>query len=253
MLSNFRFENIYIACGYTDLRYGIDGLAATVKEKFGLKDIPNRIEIYDNSHFQGSYAVGAMVVADKNGFNKSQYRVFNIKNEKITNDDFAMMKEVLLRRFEKMTPQNRPDLIVLDGGRGQLDAVHEALKDYDLSQIVIVAIAKGPDRNAGKEHYYIKGKAEFSLPYRSAAAFYMQNLRDEAHRFAIGSHRRRRAHSVYKSKIDEIEGIGAKRKKDLLNYFGSVEQIASADVKDLQKVEGISKKTAEKIHNYFNK
>lgn len=224
-----------------------------IKEKFGLKDIPNKIEIYDNSHFQGSYAVGAMVVADKNGFNKSQYRVFNIKNEEITNDDFAMMKEVLLRRFEKMTPQNRPDLIVLDGGRGQLDAVHEALKHYDLSQIVIVAIAKGPDRNAGKEHYYIKGKEEFSLPYRSPAAFYMQNLRDEAHRFAIGSHRRRRAHSVYKSKIDEIEGIGAKRKKDLLNYFGSVEQIASADVKDLQKVEGISKKTAEKIHNYFNK
>lgn len=220
---------------------------------FGLKKLPERIEIYDNSHFQGSYAIGAMVVADKNGFNKGQYRVFNIKNEQITNDDFAMMKEVLLRRFEKMTPENRPDLIILDGGRGQLNAVHEALKKYDLSGITIVAIAKGPERNAGREHYHISGKEEFSLPYRSAAAFYMQNLRDEAHRFAIGTHRKHRAHSVTKSRLDEIEGIGAKRKKDLLNYFGSVEQIASANAKDLQKVAGISKKTAEKIHNYFNK
>ena len=222
-------------------------------EAFGLKDLPNRIEIYDNSHFQGSYAVGAMVVADRNGFNKSQYRVFNIKNSDITNDDFAMMKEVLLRRFEKMTPENKPDLIILDGGRGQLSAVHEALSGYDLSGITIVAIAKGPERNAGKEHYHIINKEEFSLPYRSAVAFYMQNLRDEAHRFAIGSHRKKRAHSIYKSRLDEIEGIGAKRKKDLLNYFGSTEQIAAASIKDLQKVAGISKKTAEKIHNYFNK
>jgi len=224
-----------------------------LSEYFGLKKLPERIEIYDNSHLQGSYALGAMVVADKNGFNKGQYRVFNIKNEQITNDDFAMMKEVLLRRFEKMTPENRPDLIILDGGRGQLNAVHEALKKYDLSGITIVAIAKGPERNAGREHYHISGKEEFSLPYRSAVAFYMQNLRDEAHRFAIGSHRKHRAHSITKSRLDEIEGIGAKRKKDLLNYFGSVEQIASASVKDLQKIVGISKKTAEKIYNYFNK
>lgn len=222
-------------------------------EYFGLKKIPNRIEIYDNSHFQGSYALGAMVVADRNGFNKGQYRVFNIKNSEITNDDFAMMKEVLLRRFEKMTPENKPDLIILDGGRGQLNAVHEALKNYDLSGITIVAIAKGPDRNAGREHYHILDKEEFSLPYRSAVAFYMQNLRDEAHRFAIGSHRKHRAHSITKSRLDEIEGIGAKRKKDLLNYFGSVEQIASAGIKDIQKVDGINKKTAEKIYNYFNK
>lgn len=220
---------------------------------FGLQNLPNRIEIYDNSHFQGSYAVGAMVVADRNGFNKSQYRVFNIKNSEITNDDFAMMKEVLLRRFEKMTPENKPDLIILDGGRGQLNAVHDALSAYDLSGITIVAIAKGLDRNAGKEHYHIINKEEFSLPFRSAVAFYMQNLRDEAHRFAIGSHRKKRAHSITKSRLDEIEGIGAKRKKDLLNYFGSTEQIAAASLKDLQKIAGISKKTAEKIHNYFNK
>ena len=230
-----------------------DQILKELSEYFGLKKLPERIEIYDNSHLQGSYALGAMVVADKNGFNKGQYRVFNIKNEQITNDDFAMMKEVLLRRFEKMTPENRPDLIILDGGRGQLNAVHEALKKYDLSGITIVAIAKGPERNAGREHYHISGKEEFSLPYRSAVAFYMQNLRDEAHRFAIGSHRKHRAHSITKSRLDEIEGIGAKRKKDLLNYFGSVEQIASASVKDLQKIVGISKKTAEKIYNYFNK
>lgn len=228
-------------------------IMAELVEAFGLDKVPERIEIYDNSHIQGSYALGAMVVADANGFNKSQYRVFNIKNQEITNDDFAMMKEVLLRRFEKMTPENKPDLIILDGGRGQLNAVYEALSDYDLSSITIVAIAKGPERNAGKEHYHIINRPEFSLEYRSALAFYMQNLRDEAHRFAIGSHRKKRAHSITKSRLDEIEGIGAKRKKDLLGYFGSVEQIASASIKDLQKIAGISKKTAENIYNYFNK
>ena len=228
-------------------------ILSELADYFGLKNLPNRIEIYDNSHLQGSYALGAMVVADKNGFNKGQYRVFNIKDEKITNDDFAMMKEVLLRRFEKMTPENKPDLIILDGGRGQLNAVHEALKNYDLNGITIVAIAKGPERNAGREHYYILDREEFSLPYRSALAFYMQNLRDEAHRFAIGSHRKHRARDITKSKLDEIDGIGAKRKKDLLSYFGSVEQIASASLRDIQKIAGISKKTAEKVYNYFNK
>lgn len=233
---------------------------------FGLPRIPQRIEIYDNSHNQGSFAIGAMVVATPEGFDKKSYRQFNIKesdfkhrpaassdNVKIINqDDFLMMKEVLLRRFAKMTPENKPDVILLDGGLGQLHAVHEALKDFDLSGIAIIAISKGPDRNAGKEFYHQLGKESFSLPFQSPIAFYLQNLRDEAHRFAIGTHRARRAKSIYKSRLDEIEGIGGKRKRDLLNYFGSVEEISQAGVKDLQKVPGISKKTAEKIYNYFH-
>lgn len=219
---------------------------------FELPCLPKRIEIYDNSHIQGSYAIGAMVVATPDGFDKKSYRTFNIKNPDITNDDFAMMKEVLTRRFERMSDENRPDVILLDGGLGQLHAVHEALKDYDLSGIAIIAISKGPDRNAGKEFYHQVGKESFALPYQSAIAFYLQNLRDEAHRFAIGTHRKKRAKSITKSRLDEVDGIGAKRKRDLLNHFGSVEAISQALPKDIEKVEGISKKTAEKIYNYFH-
>ncbi len=230
---------------------------------FGLKRIPQRIEIYDNSHNQGSYAVGAMVVATPEGFDRKSYRKFNIResdvnhrsgssNKIVNQDDFAMMKEVLLRRFARMTSENKPDIILLDGGPGQLHAVHEALKDYDLSDIAVIAISKGPDRNAGKEFYHQLGKESFSLPFQSPVAFYLQNLRDEAHRFAIGTHRKLRAKSVSKSRLDEIEGIGLRRKRDLLNYFGSLEQISQATIKDLLKVNGISKKTAEKIYNYFH-
>ncbi len=234
-------------------------LSATIEENlsemqkyFNLPKIPQRIEVYDNSHNQGSYAVGAMIVATPQGFDKKSYRTFNIKYTENTNDDFAMMKEVLIRRFERMSEENRPDVILLDGGVGQLHAVHEALADYDLQGITIIAISKGPERNAGKEFYHILGKESFSLPYQSSIAFYMQNIRDEAHRFAIGTHRKKRAKSIYKSTLDEIEGIGAKRKRDLLNFFGSAEQIREASLNDLMKVEGISKKTAEKIYNYFH-
>ena len=164
-----------------------------MKNVFGLDKIPERIEIYDNSHIQGSYAVGAMVVANQEGFDKKSYRKFNIKNAEITNDDFAMMKEVLSRRFDKLTQQNKPDVVLLDGGLGQLNAVHDALQNYDLNDITIIAISKGVDRNAGKEFYHIKGKESFALEYRSGLAFYLQNLRDEAHRFAIGTHRKKRA------------------------------------------------------------
>ena len=219
---------------------------------FNLPRLPRRIEIYDNSHNQGSFAIGAMVVATPEGFDKKSYRTFNIKYTENTHDDFAMMQEVLKRRFERMSEENRPDVILLDGGLGQLHAVHAALQDYDLSGITIIAISKGPDRNAGKEFYHIIGRESFALEYRSAIAFYMQNLRDEAHRFAIGTHRKKRAKSIYKSHIDEIEGIGAKRKRDLLNFFGSVEQIKAANVVDLMKVNGISKKMAEKIYKYFH-
>lgn len=220
---------------------------------FDLPRLPQRIEIYDNSHIQGSYAIGAMVVATPEGFDKKSYRTFNIKNSEITNDDFAMMKEVLTRRFNRMAPENRPDVILLDGGLGQLHAVHEALKDFDLTGISIIAISKGPERNAGKEFYHQLGKESFALPFQSPIAFYLQNLRDESHCFAIGTHRKKRAKSITKSRLDEVEGIGAKRKRDLLNYFGSVEEISQAGIKDIEKVGGISKKTAEKIYNYFHK
>ena len=229
---------------------------------FELPKMPERIEVYDNSHTQGTNSVGAMIVATPDGFDKKSYRKFNIKENDakhslnteniINNDDFSMMKEVLIRRFNRMQPENRPDVILLDGGLGQLHAVHEALKDFDLSGITIIAISKGPERNAGRELYHILGKESFSLPYRSSIAFYLQNIRDEAHRFAIGTHRKRRAKSMTKSHLDEIDGIGAKRRRDLLNHFGSLEQISQASVKDLQKVAGISKKTAEKIYNYFH-
>ena len=219
---------------------------------FGLSGVPQRIEIYDNSHNQGSFAIGAMVVATPDGFDKKSYRTFNIKNTAETRDDFAMMQEVLQRRFAKMTPENKPDVILLDGGRGQLNAVYESLKDFDLSGIAIIAISKGPERNAGKEFYHMKDKESFALEFQSPLAFYMQNLRDEAHRFAIGTHRQKRAKSIYKSRVDELEGIGNARKRDVLNYFGSAEEIAQAEVKDLQKVRGISKKTAEKIYKYFH-
>ena len=165
---------------------------------FDLPRLPQRIEIYDNSHIQGSYAIGAMVVATPEGFDKKSYRTFNIKNSEITNDDFAMMKEVLTRRFNRMAPENRPDVILLDGGLGQLHAVHEALKDFDLTGISIIAISKGPERNAGKEFYHQLGKESFALPFQSPIAFYLQNLRDESHRFAIGTHRKKRAKSINK-------------------------------------------------------
>ncbi len=224
-----------------------------MRHYFDLPNLPKRIEIYDNSHNQGSYAVGAMVVATPDGFDKKSYRIFNIKNPAITNDDFAMMKEVLTRRFEHMDENNRPDIILLDGGLGQLHAVHECLKGYDLSHIRIIAISKGIERNAGKEFYHQIDKESFALPYRSSIAFYLQTLRDEAHRFAIGTHRKKRGKSMVKSSLDEIEGIGARRKRDLLNYFGSVEAIKDASVEDMTKISGISKKTAENIYNFFHK
>ena len=224
-----------------------------MRRVFELPRIPQRIEVYDNSHIQGSYAVGAMIVATPDGFDKKSYRTFNIKNKAITNDDFAMMQEVLTRRFERMSQDNRPDVILLDGGLGQLHAVYQCLQDYDLSGIAIIAISKGPERNAGKEFYHQIGKQSFALPFQSPLAFYMQNIRDEAHRFAIGTHRKKRAKSMFGSQLDEIEGIGADRKKKLLNHFGSLEAVRQATLPELQKISGISKKTAENIFNYFHK
>lgn len=223
-----------------------------LQQRFGLKRIPERIEVYDNSHNQGSFAIGAMIVATPKGFDKQNYRIFDIKQTLETRDDFAMMQEVLRRRFDKMTAENKPDLILIDGGRGQLNSVYKILEGYDLSDIVIVAISKGEDRNAGREFYHMKDRDSFDLEYRSPLAFYLQNLRDEAHRFAIGTHRKKRSKSIAKSGLDEIDGIGKARKRELLRYFGSLNDVAQATIQDLQKIEGISKKTAEKIYNYFH-
>lgn len=234
------------------LMANVDDNLKYLKEVFELNDIPKRIEVYDNSHNQGSFAIGAMIVATPSGFDRKSYRTFNIKYTAETRDDFAMMQEVLKRRFEKLTPENKPDVVLLDGGRGQLNAVMESLKDFDLNGITFIAISKGPDRNAGKEFYHMQNKESFELEYRSPLAFYLQNLRDEAHRFAIGTHRKKRAKSIFRSKLDDVDGIGAKRKKDLLNYFGSAEDVMQANVDDLQKVSGINKKTAEKIYKYFH-
>jgi excinuclease ABC subunit C len=221
-------------------------------KRFKLNKIPKRIEIYDNSHIQGSYQLGAMVVATPEGFDKKQYRIFNIKSQNIKGDDFAMMKEVLKRRFEKINDENKPDVILIDGGRGQLNSVHEILNSYDLSDIKIIAISKGRDRNAGREQFHIIDQESFSLEYQSQLLFYLQTLRDESHRFAIGSHRKKRGKSMTKSSIDNIDGIGKIKKKMLLNHFGSVSEIENASIEDLINIEGINTKTAEKIYNYFN-
>lgn len=237
----------------TALENSVRNNLLAMQKAFDLPKMPERIEVYDNSHIQGSYAVGAMIVATPKGFDKKAYRTFNIKNQAITNDDFAMMKEVLARRFAKMNEQNRPDVILLDGGLGQLHAVLDSLKDFDLTGIAVIAISKGPERNAGKEFYHQAGKESFALPFASPLAFYMQNIRDEAHRFAIGTHRKKRGKSVFKSKIDAVPGVGAVRKKALLNYFGSAEAVAAAGLNDIEQVPGINKKTAENIFKYFHK
>ena len=234
------------------LRQSVEANLEEFKKVFGLSKIPHRIEIYDNSHIQGSYAIGAYVVAIDGVLDKKHYRTFNIKNEAITNDDFAMMEEVLSRRFAKLTPENKPNVVIIDGGLGQLNAVYKALQEFDLDGVEIIAMSKGVERNAGKEFYHMREQESFALPFASPLAFYLQNLRDEAHRFAIGTHRKKRAKSTYQSQLDKVEGIGMRRKRDLLNHFGSVEQISQASAKDIEKVAGISKKIAENIYNFFN-
>lgn len=223
-----------------------------MQKVFDLPQMPQRIEVYDNSHIQGSYAIGAFVVAGPNGFEKKHYRKFDIKNPNANGDDLVMMKEVLARRFAKMSPENRPDIILLDGGRNQLNAVLEALKDFNLDEISIIAISKGEKRNAGLEEYHQPNRPSFALKFASSLAFYMQNLRDEAHRFAIGTHRKKRSKSLVVSELDDVLGIGAQKKKALLNYFGSIKAVVDAGVDDICKVKGFNKKTAEKVYLHFH-
>jgi excinuclease ABC subunit C len=236
-------------------------LLAGVCEAFKLEAPPERIEVYDNSHIQGTNAVGGMIVAGPEGFMKGQYRKFNIKSTELTpGDDYGMMKEVLTRRFARLVKEeeegddaNRPDLVLVDGGKGQLDAALEIMADLGVDDIAVVGVAKGPDRDAGLERFFIPGQTPFMLEPKSPVLYYLQRLRDEAHRFAIGAHRTRRSMDLKKNPLDEIEGVGPGRKKALLHAFGSAKGVGRASVEDLLKVEGVSQALAERIHGFFRK
>jgi len=236
-------------------------LLAGVCEAFGLDAPPERIEVYDNSHIMGTNAVGGMIVAGPEGFQKNQYRKFNIKGTDITpGDDFGMMKEVLRRRFARLVkdeeagePSPRPDVVLIDGGAGQISAVMEVMADLGLDDIAVVGVAKGPDRDAGLERFFIPGKPYFMLEPKSPVLYYLQRLRDEAHRFAIGTHRNRRSMEMKKNPLDEIEGVGPGRKRALLHAFGSARGVSRASVEDLLKVDGVSAPLAERIYGFFRK
>jgi excinuclease ABC subunit C len=241
-------------------------LLAGVQDAFGLDAPPERIEVYDNSHIMGTNAVGGMIVAGPDGFQKSQYRKFNIKGVDITpGDDFGMMKEVLRRRFGRLVKEEeegpiegkevgvRPDLVLIDGGMGQIAAVMEVMADLGVDDIAVVGVAKGPDRDAGLERFFIPGKPYFMLEPKSPILFYLQRLRDEAHRFAIGTHRAKRSAEMKKNPLDEIEGVGPGRKRALLHAFGSARGVSRASVDDLLKVEGVSAPLAERIYGFFRK
>jgi excinuclease ABC subunit C len=229
-------------------------------ETFELEGPPDRIEVYDNSHVMGSNAVGAMIVAGPEGFRKNGYRKFNIKRpETAPGDDFAMMREVLSRRFarlEKEDPDRTrgdwPDLLLIDGGKGQLSAVCETLEDAGIHDVPVVAISKGPDRDAGREVFHLPGGREITLPPNSPLLFYLQRLRDEAHRFAIGAHRQKRAKSLVTSLLDDVPGIGPSRKRALLMHFGTSRAVKGAALEDLEKAPGISKAMARGLYDYFH-
>ncbi|HEX8667296.1 MAG TPA: excinuclease ABC subunit UvrC [Allosphingosinicella sp.] len=229
-------------------------------ELFELPEPPERIEVYDNSHVMGTNAVGAMIVAGPEGFRKNGYRKFNIKREETRpGDDFAMMREVLGRRFarlEKEDPDRSrgewPDLLLIDGGKGQLSAVMETLECAGIHDVPVVAISKGPDRNAGREVLHLPTGRDFQLPPNSPVLFYLQRLRDEAHRFAIGAHRQKRSKSMAASPLDEVPGIGPSRKRALLMHFGTARAVKGAALEDLEKAPGISRGMARSIYDYFH-
>jgi excinuclease ABC subunit C len=236
-------------------------LLAGVAEAFGLEAPPERIEVYDNSHIMGTNAVGGMIVAGPDGFQKSQYRKFNIKSTELTpGDDYGMMREVMRRRFARLVKEEdageappRPDLVLVDGGKGQLDAALEVIADLGVDDVVFVGVAKGPDRDAGLERFFIPGKTPFMLEPKDPVLYYLQRLRDEAHRFAIGSHRVRRKAEMTRNPLDEIEGVGPARKRALLHAFGSARGVSRAAAADLAKVEGVSDALAQRIVDFFRK
>ena len=238
-----------------------------VANQFGLDEPPRRIEVYDNSHISGTNAVGAMIVAGEEGLSKKHYRTFNIRSTDITpGDDFGMMREVLTRRFTRLANESAPevevdegtmpdwpDVVFIDGGAGQLNAVREVIAGLNLPrEVIFIGIAKGEERDAGREKFFMEGKEPFMLPHRDPVLYYVQRLRDEAHRFAIGTHRARRKKDIVKNPLDEIEGIGPTRKRALLQRFGSAKAVSRAALADLAAVPGVSSALAQQIYDHFN-
>ncbi|KQU97693.1 excinuclease ABC subunit UvrC [Devosia sp. Root105] len=234
---------------------------------FGLDEPPRRIEVYDNSHISGTNAVGAMIVAGEEGLNKKYYRTFNIRSTDITpGDDFGMMREVLTRRFTRLANESEPeaedentgmpdwpDVVFIDGGAGQLNAVRQVIAELNLQkEVTFIGIAKGEERDAGREKFFMEGRDAFMLPHRDPVLYYVQRLRDEAHRFAIGTHRAKRKKDVIRNPLDEIEGIGPTRKRALLQRFGSAKAVGRAALADLIAVPGVSTQLAQQIYDHFN-
>ncbi len=235
-------------------------LGRELADLFGLDAPPERIEVYDNSHIQGSNALGAMVVAGPQGWIKGAYRKFNIKRDTTTpGDDFAMMREVFERRFARALEEDPervrgewPDLVLIDGGKGQVSAAGAVLAELGIDDLPYVGVAKGPDRNAGRETFYLPDGREFTLPPNNALLFYIQRLRDEAHRFAIGAHRQKRAKAMGTSPLDEVPGIGPARKKALLMHFGTAKAVRNASLEDLGRAPGVSATTAQQVYDFYH-
>lgn len=232
-----------------------------VCEVFGMEAPPKRIEVYDNSHIQGTNALGGMIVAGPDGFEKGEYRKYNIKSTELTpGDDYGMMREVLTRRFARLVKEagedeakaKWPDLALIDGGPGQLAVARAVLEDLGVEDVLLVGISKGPDRDAGREHFYMAGREPFRLDPKSPVLYYLQRLRDEAHRFAIGSHRKKRSKAIGANPLDEIAGVGAGRKRALLQHFGSAKAVSAASLADLESVSGVSKTLAKKVYDFFH-
>ena len=229
-------------------------------EAFGLDGVPDRIEIYDNSHIQGSHALGAMVVAGPEGFRKNAYRKFNMKNPEISQDDFAMMREMFERRFGRAAREDPdrdsgewPDLVLIDGGKGQLSSARAILEDMGIEDVCMIGIAKGPHHGReGREVFHMPDGREITFPLNHPVLFYLQRLRDEAHRFAIGAHRQKRSKAITVSSLDEVPGIGPSRKKALLMHFGTAKAVKSAALEDLLKAPGVSKAVAQQVYDYFH-
>ncbi|HEX3810636.1 MAG TPA: excinuclease ABC subunit UvrC [Rhizomicrobium sp.] len=256
-LSNAREQLLRRMAENTAQREVLEGVCET----FGLESPPKRIEVYDNSHIQGAHALGGLIVAGPEGFEKGEYRKFNIKSQELTpGDDYAMMREVLTRRFSRLLKEDEagdakakwPDLVLIDGGPGQLAVGQAVLEDLGVEDVLLVGISKGPDRDAGREHFYMKGREPFRLDPRSPVLYYLQRLRDEAHRFAIGSHRKKRSKAIGANPLDEIGGVGAARKRALLQHFGSAKAVSAASLGDLAAVTGVSEALAKKIFDFFH-
>jgi excinuclease ABC subunit C len=234
-------------------------LLAEVADLFELPEPPDRIEVYDNSHIQGTNALGAMVVAGPEGFRKGQYRKFNIRHA-ATDDDFAMMREVFQRRFARAQTEDPdrdggtwPDLVLIDGGRGQLNAAKGVLEDLGIEDVCLVGVAKGPHHGReGREVFHLMDGRELTLPVNSPVLFYLQRLRDEVHRFAIGAHRAKRAKAIGASPLDEVPGIGPARKKALLMHFGTARAVRNASLEDLQRAPGVSRAVAQQVYDFYH-